>query len=118
MSDKKKITIQSVLALQGIVAIYSLAGAAGKVASAYNFLSPGFILFYGMEILLLGLYAILWQQIIKRFDLSVAYANRAVALLWSMLWAVAFFHEKLTPANMLGILIVMAGTMVVNSDAS
>ena len=118
MADKKKITLQSILILQGIVAIYTLASAMGKFASAHDFLSAGFILLYGAEMALLGVYAILWQQMIKRFDLSVAYANRSVALLWSMVWAVAFFGERLTVANLIGVVIVMIGTMVVNSDAN
>lgn len=118
MTEKEKITLKNILILQAVVAIYSLAGAMGKFASAYDFLSVGFISLYGMEIVLLGVYAILWQQIIKRFDLSIAYANRAAALLWSMVWAVAFFGEKLSGKNLLGVVIVMIGTMVVNSDGN
>ena len=69
-----------------------------------------------MEILILGFYAIAWQQIIKRCDLSVAYANRSMAILWSLVWTVIFFHESLTVKNIIGVLIVFAGTMIVNSD--
>ena len=69
-----------------------------------------------MEILSLGFYAIAWQQIIKRCDLSVAYANRSMAILWSLVWTVIFFHESLTVKNIIGVLFVFAGTMIVNSD--
>ena len=62
------------------------------------------------------MYAILWQQIIKRFDLSVAYANRSIALLWSMIWAIILFHEKLTALNIIGAVIIIIGTMIVNGD--
>ena len=65
---------------------------------------------------ILGVYAILWQQMIKRFDLSVAYANRSMAILWSLVWAVVFFHERITINNVLGVLIVLAGTVLVNTD--
>ncbi len=34
----------------------------------------GFVLCYGVEILILGVYAICWQQIIKKVDISVAYS--------------------------------------------
>ena len=71
-----------------------------------------------LEIVILGVYALLWQQIIKRFDLSVAYANRSIALLWSMLWAVVFFHETVTIQNAIGAAVVIAGTIVVNTDES
>ena len=114
--DRKGPDWKSILLLQGIVVIYTLSGVAGKVASSHPFLSAGFILWYAVEIAVLGIYALLWQQIIKRFDLSVAYANRSVALLWSMLWAVLFFREQVTWKNLLGVAIVLAGTMIVNLE--
>ena len=58
------------------------------------------------------------SQIIKKFDLSIAYANRAIALLWSMVWAAVFFHEGITVQNIIGVLIVLAGTIIVNSDGN
>ena len=114
--DRKGLDWKNILLLQGNVVIYTLSGVAGKMASSHAFLSSGFILWYAAEIVVLGIYALLWQQIIKRFDLSVAYANRSVALLWSMLWAVLFFREQVTWKNLLGVVIVLTGTMIVNLD--
>lgn len=114
MTEKKKINWKLLIILQGIVIIYTLSGVAGKYAAGYPFLSFGFIGCYAIEIVLLGVYAILWQQVIKRLDLSVAYANRSIALLWSMLWAVLLFHEQVTWKNLLGVAVVIAGTMIVN----
>ena len=102
------------LFLQAIVVIYTLAGVAGKFAAHYEFLSWGFILCYGIEILILGIYAILWQQILKRFELTVAYANRSIALIWSLVWAAVIFQERITVWNVVGALIVIAGTIIVN----
>ena len=114
--SKRGISLRNILFLQLIIAFYTLSGVAAKFASGYGFLSGGFIAFYGVEILILGVYAILWQQIIKRFDLSVAYANRAMTLVWSLIWAVAFFHEGVQIQNVIGVLIVVAGAMIVNLD--
>ena len=114
--EKKRISLKNILILQLVIVIYTLSGVAAKGAAGYETLSWQFILFYGMEIAILGVYAILWQQIIKRFDLSVAYANRSMAILWSLVWTVIFFHEALTVKNIIGVLIVFAGTMIVNSD--
>ncbi len=108
--------IISLIFLQAIVVIYTLSGVAAKFASGYEFMSFGFVLCYGIEILILGVYAILWQQIIKGIDLSVAYANRSVALLWSMVWAVLFFNETVSWKNILGVLLVIAGTIIVNKE--
>lgn len=113
---KRKVKVKDILFLQSAVIIYTLSGVAAKNASGYAFLSIGFIFFYGVEILILGIYALIWQQIIKRIDLSVAYANRAMSLLWSMVWAVVFFKESMTIKNIIGVLIVLAGTMIVNND--
>lgn len=112
----KKISWKLIAALQAVVMIYTLSSVAAKFASGQEPMSFGFLLFYGIEICILGIYAILWQQIIKRCDLSVAYANRSMAILWSLIWTIVFFHETLTMKNILGVLIVFAGTMVVNSD--
>ena len=53
---------------------------------------------------------------IKRVDLSFAYANRAVAIAWSMLWAAVIFGETITAQNLIGVGIVLIGTMLVNTD--
>ena len=112
----KKISPKLILALQLVVMLYTLSSVAAKMASGQSFLSLPFLISYGVEILILGFYAIAWQQIIKRCDLSVAYANRSMAILWSLVWTVIFFHESLTVKNIIGVLIVFAGTMIVNSD--
>lgn len=112
----KRIRLKEIAALQFAVMIYTLSGVAAKNAALYEPLSWGFIICYGIEIAILGVYAILWQQMIKKFDLSVAYANRSMAILWSMIWAVLFFGEVITVKNILGVIIVLAGTMIINSD--
>ena len=56
-----------------------------------------------------GIYAIAWQQVIKKFSLSTAYANKSVYLLWSQIWAVVIFHENLSVRNIIGILVVLTG---------
>ena len=115
---KKKLTILSVMFIQGAVIVYTMAGVCSKLAGGYDFLAPGFILFYVAQIGVLGIYAILWQQIIKRVDLSVAYVNRSLAILWSMIWAVLFFGEGITVKNVIGVVLVLAGTILVNLEAN
>ena len=112
----KKISWKTIGLLQLVVMIYTLSGVAAKLASGQEAFSFPFLMFYGIEIVIFGIYAIVWQQIIKRCDLSVAYANRSMAILWSLIWTVAFFRETLTLKNIAGVLIVFAGTIIVNSD--
>ena len=108
--------IKNILMLQAVVVIYTLSSVVAKLATGKELFSFSFFLFYGLEIAILGVYAILWQQMIKRFDLSIAYANRAMALLWSALWAVLLFREGLGPKQVAGIVLVILGTMIVNTD--
>ena len=108
--------IKNILMLQAVVVIYTLSSVVAKFATGQELFSFSFFVFYGLEILILGIYAILWQQMIKRFDLSVAYANRAMALLWSAIWAIVLFHDTLALKQILGIAFVVLGTVIVNSD--
>ena len=112
----QKINIGILLILQVAVCLYTVSGIAAKFASNYEFLSMGFILCYGMEIAVLGVYAIVWQQIIKRVDISIAYANRSTAIFWSMLWASILFQEQITWQNLAGVVLIFVGTWVVNSS--
>lgn len=113
---ENKLTFRSLLALQGAVILYSFADVAAKLASAHPFLSGGYVLWIGAEVLILGVYALCWQQIIKRVDISVAYSNRAAAVVWTTLWAALLFRETITPKNLLGIGILFAGIWMVNRD--
>lgn len=112
----KKSFIKNIIILQVIILIYTLSTVTAKFASQEEFLSFKFIMLYGLEICILGVYAILWQQIIKKFEISVAYANRAMSLLWSIVWAIVFFGEQITLKNIIGVIIVIIGTIIVNSD--
>ena len=113
----QKISLKNILVLQAVVIVYTLSSVVAKLATGEELFSFSFFLFYGLEIVILGIYAILWQQMIKRFDLSVAYANRAMALLWSAVWAVVLFRESLGIKQIIGIAFVVLGTVIVNSDS-
>lgn len=113
---KQKISLKNILVLQMVVIVYTLSSVVAKLATGKEVFSFSFFLFYGLEIAILGIYAILWQQMIKKFDLSVAYANRAMAILWSALWAVVLFHESLGVKQLIGIAFVILGTVIINSE--
>lgn len=109
--------IKNVALLQGVIVIYTISSVMSKEASASEGSLGRFLFFFGMEFVMLGVYAVLWQQMIKRFELSVAYANRSMAVVWSMVWAVVFFHDTITVQNIAGVLLVTAGTLVINTEA-
>lgn len=113
---KQKITLKGIIFIQLAVIVYTLSGIMGKLAAGYEMLSLPFLFFIGMEFVILGCYAIVWQQIIKRYPLSIAYVNRAFAIFWSTLWAYLIFGERITLKNILGVIVIFIGIMVVNSD--
>ena len=114
---KKRIGLADILLLQSAVVVYSLSTVAANLASKYEFLSARYILFFGLEFVILAAYALIWQQMIKRFQLSVAYANKALTLMWSMLWNFLIFSQGITPFKVVGVLLVVAGVIVMNSGA-
>ena len=114
----KKKTFVDYLQLQGAVIVYSLSTVAAKFASEQDFLSIKYIFFFGVEFVILAIYALIWQQMIKKFELSIACANKAVTLLWSMLWNFIIFSTGITVGKVVGILIVVCGVIVMNSESS
>ena len=102
--------------MQLSVIIFTSAEVCGKFAASHPCKSLPFIGLYALETAILAIYAIIWQQIIKRIDLSVAYINKSTALLWSLVWAVLLFREHITIPNIIGIVIVMIGVILINSE--
>ena len=113
---KKKVHFFDIILLQMVVVIYSINTVIAKFVSDQPFLSFKFIMLYLLEFAVLGIYAVFWQQMIKRFELSIAYANKAMTLLWSLLWSVLIFRDSVTPAKVVGVLLVIAGTIILNSE--
>ncbi|MCI7730153.1 transporter [Enorma burkinafasonensis] len=103
---------KAILGLHGMLVLYSLSSICGKLASGFPFLSAGFIVCYGGMIALLGIYALGWQQVIKRLPLTFAYANRAVTVVWGIVWGALFFSEPVTAGKLAGALIVLAGVVL------
>lgn len=100
-----------------MIAMYTISGICSKKASECQFLDVKFLVYYAIIIAILGIYAISWQQIIKKIPLSVAYANKAVTIIWGMIWGMLIFHEKITIWKVFGSILVMAGILLfVTSD--
>lgn len=110
-TDNSKIKYLIVLHIE--LLLFSLGGICSKLAGQHKFLSFWFIFFYGLVILNLGIYAIVWQQIIKKLPLNTAYSNKALTIAWGMLWGFLFFHEIIKWNMILGAAIVIIGVIIV-----
>ena len=93
--NRKHLCRDDLLLYTGIF-IYSLCGLFSKSASQYPMFSGGFILYYGGSLLILAVYAVLWQQILKKFPLTTAYSNRPLATILGILLGAIFFQENIT----------------------
>ena len=102
--------------LHALLLVYSLSGIFSKLASSQSFLSFEFVALYGCMLAVLFVYAIAWQQIIKRLPLSVAFANKAVTVVWGIVWGILIFHEQVTASMIVGAVIVMAGVILYSTD--
>ena len=108
-----KANIKLIFVLHIVLAIYAVLGTASKFAAGEPFLSPKFILYYGIVIVNLFIYAIVWQQLLKRIPLVTAYANKAVTVIWGLIWGVVFFEEVITIQKIIGALIIVVGVCIV-----
>lgn len=114
---QKTSNLKYFIVLHILLAVYSLSGICSKMAAQHSFLSFWFIFFYGLIILNLGIYAIVWQQVIKQLPLNTAYANKAVTIAWGILWGFLFFGEQIKWNMILGAVVVIIGVvLVVKSD--
>ena len=92
---------------------YSFCNVFSKLASTYPFMSKEFIIYYFISLLILGVYAILWQQILKKFPLTTAFINKSVTIIWGMILGFIFFNETITLKMIIGAIIILIGVSVV-----
>lgn len=108
--------IKNYIALHLLLFLYSLTSLFSKLAAEQPILSLNFFLFYGMILLPLIIYALLWQQILKIFPLTIAFANKAIVIAWGMLWGMLLFSEKITWNMFVGTVIIILGICFVISE--
>ena len=96
-----------------VLALYSVLGICSKFAAQEKFLSIKFILYYSIVIFNLFLYAICWQQIIKRLPLVTAYANKAVTVIWGLILGRFVFGEAITIQKVIGTIVIIIGIVFV-----
>ena len=94
--------------------IYSFYSVVGKLASLDNQSKVTSLFFYLILFFILGLYAVIWQQVLKVFPLSSAYTNKAVIIIWGMLWGKLFFSEQFTFKKLIAVLLIFTGIIILN----
>lgn len=114
---QKRASWKLIVLLQLAILLFSCCTLLMKIAAQYDMFSWTWILLYGTGVAILGGYALIWQQFLKRMPLVTVYANRGSAMFWSMIFGYALFHETITWNMIVGVLVIFLGIyLVVNSD--
>ena len=107
-----KTKINGMLKLNLMLMVYSMSSIFSKKASECDFFSRRFLFLYVGMILILAFYAICWQQIIKVLPLTLAFANKAITVIWGLIWGVVFFNERITVGKLCGASFVIVGIVL------
>ena len=108
-----KKNISAYLLLHFAVFVLALGTVCSKFAASQEFMSFEFIALYAGVIGTLGVYAIIWQQVLKKIPLTNAFVNKSATLFWSLLWGVTLFGETISISMIIGIIIVFIGVILV-----
>lgn len=104
--------LKLIILLHLTLILLSFSGVFTKLASREEPLSLNFLFFYGIVLFILFIYALVWQQVIKRIPLTAAYANKAVITVWGMVWGNLFFNEEITLKKIIGVVIICCGILL------
>ena len=113
-----RVPLNDFLLLHATFLLYAVVSVFGKSAGdqlAMRAFVPALI-FLGLEAVTLAVYAVLWQQTLKRMPLSFAYSNKGVCTLWTALAGVLVIGESLTWGKAAGLVVVLAGVTLVVTD--
>ena len=92
--------------------LYACVSILTKLASQHDFMSWNYMLGLIGAVSIMGLYAVLWQQILKRIELSLAYMFKGTTIIFTMLFAHWLFGEQITWNNVLGAIIIIVGIVL------
>ena len=98
--------------LIGVNLLYAGVSIFSKLASQQEFLSWKYLLAFAGSVGVIGAYAILWQQIIRRIELSTAYMFKGTTIIFTMLFAHWLFGEQITWNNIAGAIIIIVGIVL------
>lgn len=97
--------------------LYACVSILTKLASQHDFMSWNYMLGLIGAVSIMGLYAVLWQQILKRIELSLAYMFKGTGLIFVMLLAYVLFGEQITWNNVVGAIIIISGIVLFANSA-
>ena len=100
---------KQIISLLVVFLLYSFEPIAAKYTSQQELFSGTF--WFGLCVIfgVLGLYAILWQQLLKHIPLSTAYMFRGSTLIYVLILSVILLGDSITVFNCIGALMIVTG---------
>jgi len=92
--------------------LYACVGICTKMAAMQPTGSWSYLLWFCGAVAIIGVYAILWQQVLRRIELSTAYMFKGTTLIFTMLIAALLFGETITIPNIIGSVIIVTGIVI------
>ena len=108
--------IDTYCSLVGVNLQYACVTLFTKYSSQQEMGSVAYCLGLAGAIGVMGAYAICWQQILKRVELSTAYMFKGTSLIFIMLFAFALFGEAITIMNVIGAIVIVIGITLFAKD--
>lgn len=94
----------------------SFVGVLSKLAAQHPFLSIQFLLYYGLALVILAAYSMVWQICLERVPLIIAYSLRGLLFVFVCIWSVLFFEEEISPLQVIGLLMIILGIGISQSN--
>ena len=95
--------------------LYSFIGVMGKMSSMRGF-GIEFLILVGLQLFFLAIYALMWQQILKKFSLVTAMACKGVVVILNLAWAVIIVNENISLSNLVGSTIIVLGIIIISTE--
>lgn len=114
--ESKKTNAKFTLAVAIALIIQSFSSVFIKLAGRQEMLSIKFVFFYGIAIVCLGIFAIMWQMILEKIPLSTAYLRKGITYVLILIWSALFFKEQITWQNVAGSILIIIGVGINAND--
>lgn len=95
--------------LIGVNLIYACTSIFTKTASQNDVFSTPYLLWILGAVIVLSVYAILWQQIITRIELSEAYMFKGLSIIFVLVLSMVLFGESISFQNVIGSILIVLG---------
>jgi len=131
--NENKLTMKTFIQLHILMVVFAINSLFSRLAASrldrlegIDFSDPNlwnFLIYLGLSFAFLGIYAIFFQQILKKVKLTVAFANRAIVIVWVLLLNMVLPIPELGEASLswgkfAGFALILLGIFLITKEDS